>query len=241
MAAVSTLAFGLSLVQSTVSRAQLPSPQPAQELAAPLIEKAVVVQSECEPCERVDAAPQSHAELRACREDGWSLVKALFKHEQRDDEESAALDSDFAAQNAELCDITAVEARKGWNSRRDSIVDSLSRVGTETWIDEHISDKLSAHERHYDLDAADREALEEGYVALWYQHEEVQQLIADEDWVGLIDSARDYWRDEDQLVTDLLGAERAATHRAADLRGRTSIMAIFATLGDLPWGQSIAW
>jgi hypothetical protein len=192
------------------------------------------------------------AQLAACRETSWQVVaKAIQKDAQRQAKRRAAqagaekvtaADSSFERQQAARCAIALQFARLMLERDRDAFAASLHGVGTEAWIEDEVRSRVAALEEQFSPGQDDLKQLQQGYETLWTGYgRELHRLIEHEDWVGLVDASKTFWRDEDKLVADLLGPEARAEYRASALETRSAVIATLATLAGLPWDDKLAW
>jgi hypothetical protein len=94
------------------------------------------------------------------------------------------------------------------------------------------------------LDANERRRFDEGYDVLWTKYGpqiQAQLTASPQDLHGLMRTVLAFWRDEDQLVERLLGVHARDDYRASELRSRTAIISILATLANEPFDDALVW
>jgi hypothetical protein len=242
------LALGISLSFHVAAKRELPT------TAAP-VEPAGEVTGETVPTAPAVEDPriaQLTTQLAACRESSWHVVaRAIQKDAQgqakgrvakADGEKITAADSSFERQEAARCDIALQFARLMLERDKATFAASLEGVGSEAWIADEVRSRVAALEEQFSLEGAELERLEQGYETLWTGYgRELSRLIEHEDWVGLVDASKLFWRDEDKLVADLLGPEARSQYRASALDTRSAVIATLASLAGLPWDDKLAW
>jgi len=192
------------------------------------------------------------AELEKCRQASWKVVSEAIKQggsgktvppgAPPKPQPGDASGSSFARQQQALCDMAKAHTRAHWLREKENIMHMFKQVGTDEFTEQDIANKLAAHQHRYSLSDSDVTRLETSYQELMDAHApNLQRHINDGDWSGLIDVAKDYWREEDKLVSDVLGHGRKDEHRGHELGSRTAILAIIATLAGKPWDETIAW
>jgi len=195
---------------------------------------------------------QLRAQLAACRESSWSVVAKAIQKDAReqaktrvarqDGDKITAADSSFEQQEAARCGIAMQFARLLLERDRAAFVESLQNVGTEDWVDEEVRARLATVEELFSLDAEDSERLRLGYETLWNGYgRELRRMVEHEDWIGMVDASKTFWRDEDKLIADLLGPEARAEYRVAALETRSALIATLAAIAGLPWDDKLAW
>ncbi len=195
---------------------------------------------------------QLRTQLAACRETSWQVVaKAIQKDAQSHakpqvakvtGQKVTAADSSFEQQEAARCGIAMQFARLMLERDRAAFTASLKDVGSEAWQDEEVNARLATLEELFSLDGADSERLRQGYETLWSGYgREIRRLVEHEDWVGMVDASKTFWRDEDKLISDLLGPEARAEYRVAALDTRSALIATLAAIAGLPWDDKLAW
>jgi hypothetical protein len=157
---------------------------------------------------------------------------------------STADGSDFEQQQKALCEMALDGLRAQWRRDADALVAAIEPVGTGPWIEDWMAKKLRLEDEMFDLTPQDRSALENGYRTLWSEHgPKIQELLQEPevDAAALVAEVRSAWQQEDDLLEGLLGPDALEQYRVSELRPRTTILAILATLAGLPFDRSLAW
>ncbi len=242
------LALGVSLAFHLVAAQEPPTHQaPSEPAAEPTGETVPTAPAAEDP-----RLAQLRRQLAACRESSWQVVaRAIQKDVQGQTKRRAvkagaekvtAADSSFEHQEAARCGIALQFARLMLERDKATFAASLQGVGSEAWIDEEVRSRVAALEEQFALEGADLDRLQQGYETLWTGYgRELTRLIEHEDWVGLVDASKLFWRDEDKLVADLLGPEARSQYRASALDTRSAVIATLASLAGLPWDDKLAW
>ncbi len=194
-------------------------------------------------------------ELDKCQKATWEVAlntirqDARSRREQRETQKSKALKvagrSGWEEQQMALCEISKKHVRLHWKSSQKPIVATLQNLGSKTWIDKWLGQKLPGLRNLLGLDQADAGRVQQGYEALWDIHgPKLQGLITSEppDYKGLVDAVQGFWKAEDDLIGDLLGKKARDSYRVSELSARSAIAAIMATFAGLPFDkQTLAW
>jgi len=170
-------------------------------------------------------------ELTACRQLVWQTTA---DHAMEDATNDCSLEQNAA--DAIVNEVAREHLRQHWTDKRDDIIESLQDVGSDEWVQQEVDNKMAAYAERLELDHAEAAQLRDAYEAIWREHaSELSARIADEDWDGLVDQARAIWEQEDASIAELLTSEQLDTYRAGEERSRVTILAIFATLGEVSW------
>jgi len=179
------------------------------------------------------------AELSKCQTQAWDMAADLMRGE------GEAPDFGGGGSGADgLCAMSQALLRKQWELGEPKIRELMGKqLGTETWIDSDMKWRLSRHRKRFDLAARDEAALERGYEGIWHRHgDRMRRLAAEGDWDGVADDVRDFWREEDELVGEVLRPDELATFRKDEAGFRRSLLAMFATFADRPWDdEALSW
>ncbi len=95
-----------------------------------------------------------------------------------------------------------------------------------------------------DLTPADRDRLETHYGPL--REKRIAEALAGlekepPDWQAVHTAAKALWQDQDRLTKELFGSDAVLRLRRAELRPRTTVLALVAAQAGLDWEQSITW
>lgn len=187
-----------------------------------------------------ESAPWLPAELEeTCRRMGWAATLApLAPGDVLGPGESTPEDANVAREIVN--DVAREHLRDHWNQKRDEILESLREVGTDAWVAEEVDKKASARAERFDLDSAATDGIREGYAAMWREHaEELSSSIESEDWEGVMAQASVIWAEEDAIHEAHLAPEQYEAFVGEEERTRVTILAIFATLADVPWDDEM--
>jgi hypothetical protein len=248
MASRTTLALAALLLASlgfnVHQRVTRPAPPPPQKQAEPCPEAPPPGASLCEK------------KLESCEKRGWELALKVMASERPKRDASAPVpaaattpakpgDSSRAAQASALCSRAQATLRETWQRDRDAIGLGLAAsVADPALLDKSIGEGLDAMRQTLKLGAREAEDLERAYrekrVA---RASEVQKALEQEpkQWGKMVDAARGLYADEDALVARYAGSEGRDTWRAKQLESRTVLLALFASLADQEWDDSIRW
>jgi hypothetical protein len=193
-------------------------------------------------------------ELAACRAESWNIIARTIR---ADVEERHAAPADArvqqpaqvadttdptgaVAQEQTRCEVAEQQAREHWLRERANILASVKDIGKPAWVAKELDETVSS----FAVAARDRDRLAREYAALWSKYGSLfQNALSKEpaDWALLIDIVRAFFHDEDALIERTLGPAALAERRASELRSRTTIMAIIATLAEKPFDDSLVW
>jgi hypothetical protein len=202
----------------------------------------------------VAAAPACdavRAELNRCRGDTWSLLARAVEAERRSPrttERPAPAPSGSATreqQRRTLCDLAEEELRQKWEGQRDDLTRSLRRDLRDQ--DEQQKQALKDAEKlasEIGVDPAAQQALADAYLPMRRARiaAAADALDADPpDYGAVLDAAQGLYADEDAVVGRLYGEDAKQRVRAAEIRSRTAIVAIAASMAGAPWDDSIVW
>lgn len=158
---------------------------------------------------------------------------------------AAAVDAEERAQREALCQVAREHLRRDWARQRDKLTASLKRSLSDP--DETEKDARQIAERFgraLGLGEAERETLERRYAAVRGQWiGQILQALGQEppDLAAVFDAAHGLFADEDRLIRELFGEAAVETIRDAERRSRTVVMALAATLADMPWDDRLRW
>jgi hypothetical protein len=144
-----------------------------------------------------------------------------------------------------LCDIAEQSARDYWRRDRDSITASLRRdLNDEARQREDSAKDIAEYEEALDLAPAARDRFAEEYEADRKDNlDAIRAEIAKSppDYGAVLASAKDLFATEDRLARQYAGDDGALRLRASQLESRTAILAIAASLAELPLDENVTW
>jgi hypothetical protein len=188
--------------------------------------------------------------LEACEHARWTAVRDAIRKDVesravlRDAGPATREASDFEQQQRALCEVARAGLDELLKRDKEFLLQTLAPVGTGPWVDQWITDRLAIQGEMFDLSSSDRTALENDYRSLWAGHGEKLQALLDEpvvDFSAVVTDVRALWREEDALLGSRLGPDAVSQYRIAELKPRTTILALLATLAGMPLDQSTAW
>jgi hypothetical protein len=191
--------------------------------------------------EKLNAAQREvlrlRAELDRCRDQSWDMAADIMRGQ------SQAFASGGGGGDS-ICAISQTLLRKQWAAGEAKARETLGReLGTDAWVKNDLAWRMRRHREHFDLAARDEAALESGYRGIWHRHgERMREQAAKGDWEGVAETVRAFWREEDELVGEVLRAEERRTFEEAERPVRTALLAMFASYSDEPWDEdSLSW
>jgi len=165
--------------------------------------------------------------------------------EVEEPEKAAPRDSSFGAQQETLCTLALEELRRNWESGRDLIHDNLSRdLASSDAQAADLNRTLTGFGDALNLSQLELSKLEKRYVPLRSRRVRtaLDALETDPpDYLAAFDEALDLYHDTDALVEDLYGSGAVDKVRSTELRRRTHVLAVLASLADVGWDSSIEW
>ncbi len=149
------------------------------------------------------------------------------------------------AQAEALCARAQRTMDEDWRKRRETIADDLKASLSDPQKEAREATQ-TAHKmaRALNLDEPSTGALEQDYAKIRraHVHEALEALATDPpDYEAVFDAAKDLFEDEDALIRDYAGPNGVARWRLAELESRTTILALLASLADLPWNDELVW
>jgi hypothetical protein len=152
---------------------------------------------------------------------------------------------DAETQDAMLCEIASRTAREQWLNKKEAITTSLlSSLKNVQEQEKNIRTSVEKFALVLGLGEDERTLLEERYRELRLARiEKVLNAIGQNppDYNSVFQQAIGLFSDEDTLFEDLFGAKASDRIRAAELEGRTAILAIIASLAEISWDKVVGW
>ncbi len=153
--------------------------------------------------------------------------------------------ADFTAQQQMLCTLGLESLRRHWGQGKEVIHANLTRDLASTEAQTSDLDRaLKTFGTALNLSGRELGQLEKRYVGLRSKRvgAALTALDADPpDYLAAFDEALDLYQDTDLLVENLYGTQAVDKVRGADLRRRTMVLAVLASLADVEWDRSIEW
>jgi hypothetical protein len=180
---------------------------------------------------------RARAELSKCQEQAWDMAADLMRGDVQAPEGGQGGGDG-------LCAVSQTLLRKQWKAGEPKARELFGKhLGTEGWIDNDMKWRLGRHRERFDLAARDEAALESGYKGIWHRHgDRMREQAAEGDWEAVAETVRAFWREEDELLGDVLRPEELATFQKSEAGFRRSLLAMFATYGDQPWDdEALSW
>lgn len=159
------------------------------------------------------------------------------------DRNSRTVDEVETAPTPFLCELARDHARAMWKEKEAPMLFALRSSLADPEIQE--KDVETAVERFGDtleLGGADREELSTRYRDVRLAAvEQIRQRISSDppDYEAVIKESRALFEEEDRIAAELFGDDAVKKLRNAELESRTTILTIAASLGDLPWDESV--
>jgi hypothetical protein len=248
MASRTTTALAILLIASAAANVRFlmarraPAPAPAhppavEASAAPNEEAAAAAAAACE------------ARLTACERRGWEAVRKAIADDQRSrvDAGRPAPPSNAVAakQTATLCAKAQAHLRETWQRDREMIVGNLARSLNDNAEQERdVTREISLMaetaglglRETADLDRAYRAAREKRVAA-------AREGIAKQppDLGAVLSATRGLFADEDAILGRIGGDPARQAWRERQVESRTVLMALWATMADEEWDESIRW
>jgi hypothetical protein len=142
-----------------------------------------------------------------------------------------------------LCEIAREQSRQRWEAQRDGILRALrTQLADAAQRERKTADKVAALQGVLGLGTEEARAFAEAYAPIGHGRlDAIGARLEHEpaDWSGAFDQLRGLFTDEDALVRERYGDERAAKLRAAEREERLVLLAIFATLAGRPWEDAL--
>lgn len=179
------------------------------------------------------------AELARCQEQSWDMAGELMQGRP-----SLGDDAEGGDGAGSLCAMSQAVVRKQWTANEPKARELLGKeLGTESWVERDLKWRLDRHRNQLDLAARDEAALERGYRGIWHRHgERMRQQAAEGDWEAAAETVRAFWREEDELVGEVLRPEELASFKEREVAVRKPLLAMLAAYGDQPWNEeSLTW
>jgi hypothetical protein len=153
--------------------------------------------------------------------------------------------SGFAAQRDMLCALGVEELRRNWKHGKDLIHDNLARdLGSRRAQSRDMNRTVNAFGDTLHLSSLQRSQLEKRYGPLRNRRVDaaLEALRSDPpDYLAAFDEALDLYQDTDELVDQMYGTQAVESVRTTELRRRTRVLAVLASLADVSWDRSIEW
>jgi hypothetical protein len=250
MASRTTSALAILLVASAAAnvwflkarRAPAPAPQ------CPPVEAASAAPGEdAAACEARLAAAE--ARLAACERRGWEAVRKVIAedHAARADagKPAPANNAGPSAQKTTLCTAAQAHLRETWQRDRELIIGNLMRslndsAEQERDVTREVSEMAETAglglRDTANLDRLYREAREKRIAA-------VREGLAKQppDLGAVLSATHGLFADEDALLAQIGGEPARQAWRERQVESRTVLMALWATMADQEWDESIRW
>lgn len=182
---------------------------------------------------------EARAELSKCQTQAWDMAADLMRGEV-----DPTSTGQGASEGGDLCAMSQSLLRKQWEAGEPKARELFGKhLGTETWIDNDLKWRLERHGKRFDLAARDEAALERGYEGIWHRHgDRMRELAAEGDWDGVAETVRGFWREEDELLGEVLRPEELGAFQKTEAGFRRSLLAMLATYADRPWDdEALSW
>lgn len=193
-------------------------------------------------------------ELEKCRRSSWDIAlkamrgdakdRAQRRAKSREEQPTKPIDPDLLRRREALCALSEEFFNQLWNSQRDMAMALMKDFGSEGWVDNWVDFKSDELGEMLELSDSQQQIVSQGYDSLWRQHgPRMQKLLERQppDYDALLRSAQDYFRDEDQLLANVLGEEARSKYADSQLETRAIITAALGAFAGKGWDQSIAW
>jgi hypothetical protein len=187
--------------------------------------------------------------LEACLHQSWQIAQRVIAadHPPRPalKPPPATGGSDRAAQESALCTRAKQSLKETWQRDRDAITFGLAT----SLADKDEQERVVVHVAEQMRDVADLDPREAAAVEGAYRERrlarvaEAQAALGKQppDYPAVLDAAKSLLADEDRILEKAAGAGARDAWRADQVEGRSTILALVATLADREWGESIAW
>lgn len=182
---------------------------------------------------------EARAELSRCQTQAWDMAADLMRGDV-----DGATAGQGGRRGDDLCAVSQSLLRKQWEASEPKARELFGKhLGTESWIDNDMKWRLERHGERFDLAARDEAALERGYEGIWHRHgDRMRQLAANGDWDGVAETVRGFWREEDELLGEVLRSDELQTFKQSEAGFRRSLLAMLATYADRPWdAEALSW
>lgn len=154
-------------------------------------------------------------------------------------------DSSFDSQQQMLCSLGLEELRRNWELGSDLIHNNLTRdLASPDAQAADLNRTLTGLGDALNLSGAQLSQLEKRYVPLRSRRVQTALVALESDppdYLAAFDEALDLYQDTDSMVRDLYGDSAVDKVRGAELRRRTHVLAVLASLADVSWDSSIEW
>lgn len=245
MASRTTSALAILLVASVAANVWFLKTRRAP---APALECPPVVEASANPIAEA-AAAACEARLAACERRGWEAVRKTIAedHAARADAGRPAPASSAAPskQSAALCAKAQAHLRETWQRDRELIVGNLARSLNDSAEQERdVTREITAMAETAglglrataDLDRAYREVRAKRVTA-------AREGLAKQppDLGAVLSATRSLFADEDALLAKIGGEPARQAWRERQTDARTVFMALWATMADEEWDESIRW
>lgn len=160
-------------------------------------------------------------------------------------EPGPAVDTGSKQQQAALCAVAREHLRRAWTQSGAELTRSLRKsLADDADQERGMQREVKRFGDALNLTDADRDHLETHYRPL--RKKRIAEALAGldrdpPDWNTVHTAAQALWRDQDRLTKELFGSDTVAKLRQAELRPRTTVLALVAAQANLDWNQSIAW
>ncbi|MEQ9319078.1 MAG: hypothetical protein RIF41_07950 [Polyangiaceae bacterium] len=182
---------------------------------------------------------QARAELSKCQTQAWDMAADLMRGDV-----GGAAAGQGGSRGDDLCAVSQTLLRKQWEASEPKARELFGKhLGTPSWIDNDMKWRFERHGERFDLAERDQDALERGYQGIWHRHgDRMRALAAEGDWDGVAETVRGFWREEDELLGEVLRPDELATFEQSEAGFRRSLLAMLATYADRPWdAEALSW
>lgn len=191
------------------------------------------------------------AELAACRSAGIALTLGALRPgppPPAPEPGPTGIDpaeDETARRRAALCAVAQEHLRQHWETQRPSLLAALRRSTSDPDVlAANLRQMVTTFGTDLGLGEADREALGRAYAPLRQARIAAvsEALAADPpDALTALNEALELYAQEDDLVRQRHGAAAAERWRSTQLKVRTVILSILASLAGIPWEESTTW
>jgi hypothetical protein len=209
----------------------------------------------CPPAAAATAAPSEEAvaaceaRLAACERRGWEAVRKTIQedHAARTDagKPAPATNTAAAVHNVTLCAAAQAHLRETWQRDRELIVGNLVRsLNDPAEQERNMTSEISAMAEAAGLGLRDTANLDRLYrEARTKRVAAAREGLAKQppDLGAVLSATRGLFADEDALLARIGGEPARQAWRERQVGSRTVLMALWATMADEEWDESIRW
>jgi hypothetical protein len=202
------------------------------------------------------SAPSSRAEpdtcerrLQACQMQSWQIAQRVIAadHPPRPAGTAAPTTggSDHPAQASALCNRAKQSLKETWQRDRDAIAFGLA----QSLVDKEEQERNVVANAAKMAEVAGLDKREAAAVETAYREKRLARVAQAQSALGkqppdfnaMLDAARGLLADEDSILEKVSGSGASDAWRADQVEGRSTILALVATLADKDWDESISW